>query len=507
VQRRGELAMRAALGAGRGRLVRQLLTESVLLAAVGGVLALVVARLGVDTLVAMSPSELPRVSAITLDARALAFGTAVTLFVGIVIGLVPALHVSRRDLYGDTQRSARRTTGGHRLTRGTLVVAEVALALVLLVSAGLLLRSLERLFAVAPGFVPERGITMQVQLSGHRYDDDGATLRFYEQALDAVRRVPGVASASFTSQLPLSGDFDKYGVRSEFAPQARADDDWSAFRYAIMPGYIETTGIRLLRGRPLSAVDGSAAPRAALVSESLVKHRLEGREPIGQRIHIGGDEEPWYTIVGVVGDVKQTSLAMGAADAVYIAPAQWRFVDRAMWLVVRARGDAASLAPALQRAIWSIDKDQPIVRVSTLEALVAASAAERRFALTLFEAFALAALALSATGIFGVVSGSVTERLREIGVRAALGASRGDILGMVVKQGMALTALGVVLGLLGGAAASRALSAMLFGISASDPLTYIGVVLVLASVAAVACAIPAWRAARVDPTITLRADA
>jgi putative ABC transport system permease protein len=505
-QRRGELAMRAALGAERTRLIRQLLTESLLLAIIGGTLGMLVAEIGVRALVALSPPQLPRLGAIHVDGAVFAFALGITTLIGLGVGLIPALHGSRGDLQSGLQQSSRRAAGSHVATRGTLVVAEVALALVLLVGAGLLLRSIERLFAVSPGFDASHLLTMQVQASGHRFDDDRVTHRFFAQALEAVRQVPGVATVAFTSQLPLSGDFEKYGVQLESIPNETSEEDQSAFRYAVSPGYFETLGIPLRRGRLLDARDVAGAPPAVLISESLAKRRLPGRDPIGERVHVGSTDQPWYTIVGVVGDVKQTSLAMNQADAAYITTTQWRFADRALWLVVRARGDAAALVPAIRNAIWSVDKDQPIVRVATMDDLLAASAAERRFALIVFEAFALAALVLAATGIYGVLSGSVTERMREIGVRSALGASRGNILALVVRQGMTLTGLGVAIGLCGAVAASQAIITLLFGVSRLDPITYLGVIVLLFGVSGIACWVPAWRAARVDPSVTLRAQ-
>jgi len=502
-QRRGEFAMRAALGAARTRLIRQLLTESLLLAIIGGTLGMAVAKVGVSALVALSPPGLPRASAIGVDSTVFVFAVAITTLIGLVVGLIPALHVSRADLHSGMQQSSQRTAGGHQLTRRTLVVAEVALALVLLVSAGLLLRSLQRLFAVDPGFNASHLLTMQVQTSGHRFDDR-TSHQFFAQALEAVRRVPGVAAAAFTSQLPLSGDLDVYGVHFETNPAP--EEDHSAFRYAVSPGYFETIGIPLRRGRLLDAHDVAGAPLAVLINESFASRKFPGQDPIGQRLHIGPNDGPWYTIVGVVGDVKQTSLAVNQTDAAYIISTQWPFADKALSLVVRAHDDAAAIAPAIRQAIWSVDKDQPIVRLVTMDDLLAASAAERRFALILFEAFGIVALVLAATGIYGVLSGSVTERTREIGVRLALGASRGNILALVVRQGMTLTGLGVVIGLSGAVAASRALVSLLFGVSRLDPITYLGVIALLAGVSVIACWLPAWRAARVDPAITLRAE-
>ena len=503
VQRHGEFALRAALGAGRSRLIRQLLTESLLLAALGGAGGMAVAMLGVRALVALSPSGLPRAGAITIGGAVFAFGLAVTTLIGLAFGLIPALQAAQSDPHRDLQHSSRHTVGGHRRARSALVVAEVALAIVLLVSSGLLLRSMERLFAVPVGFDSAGLLTMQVQIVGHRFDQNGARHRFFEQALEAVRRVPGVMAAGLTSQLPMSGDRDEYGAHFEASP-TQAAETYGVFRYIVRPGYLETMRIPLRRGRLLDERDANGAPLVMIISESLADSRFPSRDPIGQRLRIGPAGP--FTIVGVVGNVKQMSLALSESDAVYInAPQSW-FADSTMSLVVRVRGDAAALAPAVRQAVWSVDKDQPVVRIATMDDLLAASAAERRFALILFEAFALAALALAAAGIYGVLAGSVAERTREIGVRSALGASRGNILALVVRQAMTLTVLGAIVGLVGAIAASEAIVTLLFGVSRLDPVTYVAVITLLLSVSAAACWIPAWRAARVDPAVTLRAE-
>jgi putative ABC transport system permease protein len=500
-QRRSEFSMRVALGAGRTRLIRQLLTESLLLAVLGGACGMVVAQAGVRTLLALSPAGLPRVDAIRLDGTVFAFAFALSALIGLVVGLIPARHASRSDLQPGLQEGSQRTAGSHQFTRRVFAVAEVALALVLLVSAGLLLRSLQRLFAVPTGFDGSRLLTMQVQTYGRKYDDDRVCHQFFVQTLEAVRQVPGVTAAAFTSQLPLSGDSDVYGARFE-------NDDpeagYPVFRYAVTPGYFETLGIPLRRGRLLDAHDAPGAPRVILISESLAKRRFTDQDAIGKRLRVGPVDSPLFTIVGVVGDVKQTSLAMSESDAVYTTTTQWHWADGTLSLLARARGDAAALTPAIKNAIWSVDKDQPIMRVATMDSLLAASAAERSFVLILFEAFGLVSLILAATGIYGVLSGSVTERTREIGVRSALGASRRDILALVIRQGMALTGIGIGLGLLGAAAASQAISAMLFGVSRLDPFTYCGVIALLGAVSVVACGISAWRAARIDPMVALR---
>jgi len=504
-QRRGEFALRTALGARRGRLIRQLLTESLLLAAIGGVLGMLVATLGVRALVALSPPELPRIGSIGIDATVFAFALGLTTVVGLAFGMIPALQAARNGPHHDLQLGTRRTVGGRERVRALLVVAEVALALVLLVGSGLLLRSIERLFAVSVGFDSSRVLTMQVQTSGPRFAESDARIRFFEDALESVRRVPGVTAAAFTSQLPLSGDLDEYGAHFEAGPD-RPARSYSVFRYAVSPGYLETVRIPLRRGRLLDERDRADAPRVVLISESLARVALPGVDPVGQRIHIGPNDGLPFTIVGVVGDVKQLSLALSQAEAVYITPTQWHWADNVMSLVVRTRDGGAALTPVVRDAVWSVDKDQPIVRVASMDDLLAASAASRRFALTLFEAFALAALVLAAAGIYGVLAGSVVERTREIGVRAALGASRADIVSLVLGQGLRLTALGIVLGLAAATIATQALVTLLFGISRLDPVTYTGVIVLLALTAAVACAIPAWRAARVDPATTLRTE-
>jgi putative ABC transport system permease protein len=503
--RRGEFSMRAALGAPRARLVRQLLTESSLLAMLGGALGMVAAQIGVPALVVLSPPELPRVNAIRVDGTVFAFALGITAVVGLVVGLIPALHAFRGDLHVGVQQSSGRTAGGHQATRRTLVVAEVAIALVLLVSAGLLLRSLGRLFAIDPGFDALHVLTMQVQESGHRFDTDRARDQFFTQALEAVRQVPGTVTAALTSQLPLSGDFESFGVQFE---SDRSNNSEAGLRYAVSPGYFQTMHIPLRHGRLLDEHDVAGAPLAIVLSESFAKRKFPGQDPLGQRVRIGPDigrsDRPWGTIVGVVGDVKQTSLALADSDAFYTSTSQWSWVDRVQSLVIRTGGEAAGLAPAIRQAIWSVDRNQPIVRVATMNSLLLKSEAERHFVLILFEVFGLAALALAATGIYGVLSGSVSERIREIGLRSALGATRADILALIVRQGMSMAGIGVAIGLSGAVIASRSLITLLFGVSSLDPFTYVGVAALLVAVSMIACAVPAWRAAQVDPMVALR---
>ncbi|HEV2422981.1 MAG TPA: ABC transporter permease [Candidatus Acidoferrales bacterium] len=502
-QRRGEFAMRAALGAIPARLTRQLLTESLLLALIGGALGFVVAQFGVQAIVALSPQDLPRLSAIQIDRNVFLFALGITTVIGLLIGVIPALRASRSDPQTSLKEGLRRTAGGHPVTRHVLVVSEVALALVLLVSAGLLLRSLKRLFAVPPGFDASHLLSMQVDEVGHRYDPDPVRYQFWKQALDAVKRVPGVDRAAFTNALPLSGDgpLDQYGVSFEIDHNPDAAED--ALRYAVTPGYFETMKIPLKRGRYLNDGDRVDASAVALISESFAKRKFGSADPLGQRAHIGNPDR-WFTIVGVVGDVKQMSLALNEADAVYTTVEQWQWIETSMSLVVRAHGSAAALTADVENAIWAVDKDLPIDRVETMDDLIAASAAERQFTLILFEAFGIVALALAAVGIYGVLSGSVTERTREIGIRLALGAPPRNILSLILLRGMKLTALGAIIGLGGAVAASQAIASELFGISPLDVATYVTVTLILAGLAVIACWIPARRASRVDPIAALR---
>jgi predicted permease len=451
----------------------------------------------------LAAAVLPLGGALHVDKMALVLAIGATGIAGLLVGLVPAWHSSGGDLVPCIHQGSRRATGTHQRTRRALVVTEVAMAFVLLCSAGLLLRSLHRLFAIDPGFDSSHLLTMQVQVSGTRFNQAEVTHQFFNQAAEAVSRVPGVKAASFTSQLPLSGDVDEYGVGPMPVPGREAESGYSSYRYAITPGYVETLGIPLRRGRMLTTRDTAGTPPSALVSESLARRAFSSQDPVGQRIRVGPAS---FTIAGVVGDVKQTSLAASQADAVYVPSEQWPFADHAMSLVVRTQGDAASLVAQVKWAISSVDANQPIVRVATMDSLLAQTASERHFALILFEAFALAALTLAAIGIYGVLAGSVAERTREIGIRTALGATRADIFAVVIRQGMALVGIGAVIGVSGAAAVSRLLTRLLFGVSPFDPATYSIVIALLLVVSAIASWMPAWRAVRVDPSITLRAE-
>ena len=501
--RRGEFALRAALGAGRARLVRQLLTESILLGGLSAAAGLAVALVAVRTLVAIAPAALPRAASIRVDGAVLIFALGVAGLAGLAFGLLPALEAAGSDPHRDMQEASQRTARPHGRARRLLVVAEVALAFVLLVGAGLLLRSVRELLAVPPGFAVADRLTLQVQLVGRRFTETGAATTLLGQALDEVRQVPGVAAAGFTSQLPLSGDRDEYGARF-LADGTQPDTTFPAYRYAISDGYFAAIGTPILRGRAIDDRDRADAPLAAVISASLAAARFGTNDPLGRKVTIGPAGP--FTVVGVAGDVRQASLASTDGNAVYINAQQWPFADRAYSLVIETRERPGPLAAGVEQAIWSVDKNQLIVRVATMEALVERSTAERRFAMVVFEGFAGAALTLAAIGIYGILAVGVSERTREIGVRSALGATHAQIVGLVLQQGAGLTVAGMLIGLAGAAVASRSLATLLFGISRLDPVTYVTVCALLAIVASAACAVPAWRAVRVDPSIALRAD-
>ena len=508
-RRRAEFALRSALGAGGKRLARQLLTESLMLAAIGGALGFAVAQAGVRALVAVSPPELPRAELIRVDVPAFAFGVLVTTLVGIVVGLSPALGASRANLRDGLQRSGRGAAGGGGVARGALVVSEVAIALVLLVGAGLLVRSLEEFLAVSPGIQPAHLLTMQIVDAANRDRTDAQRLAFYEQAAQAVRAVPGVTGAALTSQLPLSDDLDAYGYIVGAFPGRQMGEDGAALRYAVSADYFRVMGIRLVRGRLLNAGDRAGAPESFVISEALARQTFGGADPIGQRMRFGPESDgarPWGTVVGVVGDVKQESLASENTAAFYVPVAQWRWVDPVQSLVVRTSGDAVALATAVKRAVWSVNRNKPITRVVTMQQLIERTASARRLASMIYTAFAVAALLLAAVGLYGVISGRVAERTREIGIRTALGATSRDIVRGVLANGLSLTAAGIVIGAAGASATSRLLETLLYGITRADPATYAGVIALLGAAAALACWAPARRAAAVDPAITLRSD-
>ncbi|HEY4575019.1 MAG TPA: ABC transporter permease [Thermoanaerobaculia bacterium] len=505
--RHKEIAIRSSIGAGRRRIIRQLLTESLLLALLGGALGLLLSYAGLKALVALSPPNLAGVGQAGLDLPVLAFTLAVTVLTGVVFGLAPALEASRVNLGGALNESGRGNAGsrrGRRL-RDALVVAEVGLALVLLVGAGLMIRSFLRLQAVHPGFDAKGLLTMRALLPAAKYADDDRQIAFFRQAAARLRTLPGVISASVVSALP----FADLGAATSFSIEGtsfthEADKPTTDVR-VVDEEYFHTLRIPLLAGRTFTAQEAVEDRKVAVINETLARKYFPGVNPVGKRILVNMTAEPTYTeIIGVVGDARYASLDGELHPMVYwTAP---HLTYSAMTFVLRTAGDPADLAPAARREILAIDKDQPVSDVRTMESWLSESLARTRFGTLLLGAFAGLALTLAAAGLYGVMSYSVVQRQNEIGVRMALGARAKDVLRLVIRQGLALALAGVALGLLGALALTRLLSSLLYGVSATDPLTFAALALLLTAVSWIACYIPARRAARVDPLIAMRYD-
>jgi putative ABC transport system permease protein len=505
--REQELVIRQALGAGRWRLLRQLLTESALLATLGGAAGLLLAWWGVEALVALKPDNLPRLESIGLDGRVLAFALGVSLLTGIVFGLAPAWLATRLNVSAALKEGGRGATGGARQRlRGGLVVAELALATILLAGAGLLLKSFWQLRSIQPGFNPNNLLTLRLELPETRYREIAAQTQFRRALLDAVNSVPG-AQAAMTSELPLSGDSLSHDFTREGWQLASGDEPEVETR-SVLGEYFRTMRIPLLAGRDFTAQDKDGAPLAGIANQTLVNQYFPDEDPLGKRVRWARDEEiHWITIVGVAGDVKHFGLDTPEQPALYTPyPQSGRIWKRWMGLAVRTDGDPARFAEAVKQAVWKLDAQLPVTKVRSMAEVMALSLAERSFNLLLLGVFAAVALALAASGIYGVISYGVTQRRREIGVRMALGAEPRDVLALVVKQGAALASLGLALGLAGAFGMTRLMKTLLFGVSATDPATFAAVALLLAVVALAACWIPARRAAKVDPMIALRCE-
>ncbi|HKP13109.1 MAG TPA: ABC transporter permease, partial [Blastocatellia bacterium] len=503
--RQKEIAIRTAMGASRARLVRQLLTESVLLALVGGGVAVLLAIWGINLLLALSPSSIPRKQEITVDGAALIFTFAVALITGVLFGLAPAFQVSRANLNETLKEGARGSTGGRNRVRSLLVVAEVALSLVLLIGAGLLIRSFARLTGTDAGFNPQSVAAMNLSLSSSRYEEVDKQSRFFKQVLERVRAIPGVTSAGAVSDLPLAGgeEIDGFLIEGMPAPKTISDTPLADFRFAD-EDYFKTLEIPLVAGRAFTEHDNETAPPVAIVSEGLARRYFNGQDAVGKRIKAGdlGEKAPWATVVGVVKDIKHSGLDADPRPQLYV-PYQQKLWGRLV-VVARSNTDAAALFPAMREAVWAVDKDQPITSLRMMGDYLNDSVSQQRFNVVLLAAFAALALILASVGIYGVMSYTVTQRTHELGIRMALGARQGDVFRLVVMEGMKLALAGVGLGLAGAFAATRLMTSLLFGVSATDPLTFALISLVLTGVALLACFVPARRATRVDPMIALR---
>jgi putative ABC transport system permease protein len=503
LRRQGEFAIRGALGASRGQVMRQLLTENLLLALIGGGLGVLIAAGGIRLLTTLDRLSLPRLDAVQLDGGVLLFAVAVTVVTGILFGLAPAWIAGRRDFQPILKAGARGGPAGRHRLRAGLVVAEVSLALMLLVGAGLMMRSLVRLLSVNTGFRPDHLLTMEVRASGAQYDSLATVSSLADRVVTAVEALPGVEAAGWTSMLPLGGDFNRYGVLIASQPLDNPAEAPSADRYLVTPNYFATMQIPLLQGRGFTAQDRDGADRALIVNQHFANTHWAGRSPIGDRVQLGAPDA-WWTIIGVAADVKHIGLDAAPVPQIYVPMSQWLFNEGLGGLVVRTQGNPIAAAEAVRRAIRALEPNTPISRVASMDDLMAGSTVERRYALWLFGGFAGISLLLAAAGIYGVLANSVQERTREIGIRSALGATRRAILQQVLGEGLRLTVVGLVLGGIGALALSRVLRGLLFGIAPHDPVTFVGVSLLLAATALAACWLPARRAASVPPAEVLR---
>ena len=506
-----EIAIRTALGGGRARLIRQLLTESLLLAAIGGALGLGIAVWGTEALGRLAALHLPRARDIGVDWNVLGFTAFIVLLTGIGFGLIPALQTTKPDLQSVLKDSARGSSAGapRARMRSTLVVAEVAVALVLLAGAGLLLRSFERLLAVETGFNPSNLLTLQVWLpwpndaSKGRYFTQEQRLAFYDRAVEQVREVPGVRSVALTSRLPLRGRNNTRFTLEGRTPAADEPPPIAEFR-VVTPSYFETMQIPILQGEGLPELADSASAATAVINRTMREKYFGNEDPVGRRIQLFGPTAPWLTITGVVGDIRQIDLEEPPFEEIYTSARA--NVGQEMAMIVRTSGEPESLQAAITRAIRSADPEQPVFAVMSMDQLIANASAERRFSLLLLTLFAAIALVLSAIGIYGVMAYTTTQRRHEIGIRLALGAAGRDVLRLVVGQGMRLVLVGLAAGLCGAWMLSRVLASQLYGISAQDPVTYLTVAAILGAVALAATWLPARRATRVDPMISLRSE-
>jgi len=508
-----EIAVRTALGASRDRLIRQLLTESVLLALIGGVLGLLLAFWGVRAIIAIKPANLPRADEIGVDGPVMVFTLMVSLLTGLLFGLAPAVHTAATDLHGMLKEGGRGSAGdrGGQGLRRMLVIAEVALSLTLLTGAGLLIKSFARLQGVDPGFNPDRLLTFNLSLPPARYPSDTAQIAFFDQVFPALTAVPGVRAAGAASVLPFSGGWTTGGFQIEgYQPPPKQPGPWGDIRI-VSPGYFQTLGIPLRRGRLLEDQDRSGSLEVAVIDDEFVRRYWPHDDPIGKRFTFGPPAgatdttlREWIQVVGVVGHTKQEGLDAENRLQLYLP---YRQASRAMLtFAVRTAGAPEQYVNQVRRAVQSIDPEQPLSNIRTMDELISRSVGQRRLSMMLLSLFSGIALVLASVGIYGLMSYSVAQRSRELGVRIALGAERLDVLRLVLRQGMSLALTGIVIGVGAAFGLSRLIESQLYGIHATDPTTFIAVAVLLGVTALTANLIPAWRATRVDPAVVLREE-
>jgi len=511
--RESEMAVRTALGAGAWRLVRQLVIESVLLAMIGGVFGTLLALWGVDLLLSMAPNGLPRINEVTVNGSVLVFTAGVTVVTGVLFGLFPALHAARANVGGMLKEGMRGSSGGvaSRRARNTLVMAEMALAVVLLVGAGLLIRSFSKLLAVDPGFRAERVVTFAIAAPDTKYGQYAQRRELVSNLVERMKRVPGAQGAAVVTGLPLSNIMMRTSAHIVGTPPERPGERKSTDVAMATPGYFTTMGIPLVAGRDFTDRDGSGAPVVSIVNQEFVKRYFPNENPIGKRIELGWDQDTASTggnmtlggeIVGVVANVKRRGLSQEVFPETYASYMQPTFSNFSV--VVRSTADPSTVMAAIRAQIRELDRDLPLSDLRQLKELVAASVSRPRFYTTILGVFASIALILAAVGIYGVISYAVSLRTRELGIRIALGATGRQVSGLVLQQGVGLAIAGVAVGGAGAYWLTRLLSKLLFGVSATDPLTFVGVAALLTAIAAIASFVPARRAAKVDPLLAMR---
>jgi putative ABC transport system permease protein len=515
--RRREVAVRAALGAGRGQIVSQLLTESVLLASAGAAAGLAVAWAGLQIVVTLRPANLPRLNETTLDGGVLFFTAILAVVTGVLFGLLPALQLSRPDVTAVLKDGGRSGTAGRsrQLARRGLVVLQLASSVVLALAAGLLIRSLIELNRIDLGFTPDNVLTAQLQVPSTDYPLPADVVRFHRQAVERVRQIPGVRAAGSVRVLPLARTIGDWSIKIEgrpYVPEENPNGDYQA----VTPGYFDAMGLTLIRGRFLTDADREDSMPAAVINETMAARYWPNQDAIGRQFMMGTDDKPWLTIVGIVGNVRHNAVVEEPRAEMYIAhsqlPGHIRSAPRGMTLVVKtdpstSTGQGAgplALAGQVRDAIRSIDRNLPVSDIRTMDAVTAAALSQPRFVTFLLALFAATAMTLAAIGIYGTVSLLVAERTQEMGIRLALGANRPAILKLVLGQGMLLIGIGLSAGLAGAFALTRTLSGLVYGIGTLDPVTFVAVPVMLAAVALLACFVPARRAAAVDPITTLR---
>ncbi|HLL70265.1 MAG TPA: ABC transporter permease [Pyrinomonadaceae bacterium] len=510
--RQKEIAIRTALGAGRFRIMRQLLTESLLLSIMGGALGLLLALWGTDLLIAAAPDDVPRLADAQVDLRVLGFTLGVAVLTGLVFGLAPALQSSKTDLNESLKETERGSTGSRQGLRGALVVSEVALALVLLIGAGLMVKSLWQLQQVETGFDPNRVLALQLSLKGDNADP-AKVRNFIAQVEQRIKSLPGVESVAFTNGLPFAGAAEQsFGIVGRPSTDPSGDTTpHPAVRYNTSPDYLQTLSISLRKGRYFTAHDRADSPPVVVIDETLAQKYFPNEDPLGQRLQVGGGDTPPFEIVGVVGHVKHYGLdgEVPVESQFYFpldqaSPRLMTVIAGGISLVVRTQGEPQTVATAVRAQLLSVAPDQPVFGVRTMKEIVGESIASRRFSMVLLLAFASVALVLAAVGIYGVMAYSVTQRTHEIGIRMALGAQADDVLKLVVRQGMILALAGIVIGLVASYWVTQGMKIILYGVSPSDPATFGLISLLLVVVAFAANYIPARRATKVDPMIALR---